>query len=106
LYILALSRVFLITGNRRRAHYHPEHGGTAMTSSESCLQEAYRSLASILQRPAAFGLGTRVPPALEDSLVGTLQLLGQAMNEQEYPIPEEDQEELSQDADQVVSAAS
>ncbi len=55
-------------------------------------------LASILERPEVFGLGPSVPQPLANALKGMIRTLGEATDEQDDPIPEDDLErELSQD---------
>ena len=75
-----------------------------MTPATTGLSEVYLRLASIVQRPEAFGLGASAPQPLTDTLEAMMQTLGQVIDEKEQPIPEEDLEkELSQDADQPVA---
>ncbi len=68
------------------------------------LQQIYSRLGQISRRPQAFGLGPSVPPPLAEVLETILRALRRAMEERETT--EEDlAAELSQDADQIVSAS-
>jgi hypothetical protein len=74
-----------------------------MTAKPEELQQVYWGLGQILQRPQAFGLGPSVPRPLADSLEAMLGTLGRAMTDEATP-GEDLAAELSQDADQLISA--
>ena len=77
-----------------------------MTLCADHMSQAYTRLASILRRPEVFGLGPDVPQPLENALEGIMRTLGQAIAEEGQSIPQDDlEEELHQDADEVVSTA-
>ena len=60
-----------------------------MTPATTGLSEVYLRLASIVQRPEAFGLGASAPQPLTDTLEAMMQTLGQVIDEKEQPIPED-----------------
>jgi hypothetical protein len=77
-----------------------------MTPCADQMRQVYARVASILQRPEVFGLGPSAPQPLADALEGVMGTLGQAIDQEEQPIPEEGlEEELHQDADEIVSTA-
>lgn len=77
-----------------------------MTTCSARLNEVYVRLSTILQRPEVFGLGADIPQPLADALEAMMTTLGQAIEEKEQPVSEQDlEEELSQDADQFASTA-
>ncbi|HEV2274205.1 MAG TPA: hypothetical protein VGR96_08570 [Acidobacteriaceae bacterium] len=64
------------------------------------IQEVYKELGQIIDRPQAFGLGSKVPQPLADRLESMRRMLQEAMREKEEPARNGDLEmELAQDAD-------
>jgi hypothetical protein len=62
------------------------------------IQEVYAELGQVLNHPEAFGLGSRVPRPLADTLDSTRRMLEQALRERQMPDGDLEME-LAQDAD-------
>ena len=81
-------RVIFITGVGNQASYDVDKE-KSHDPSDYRLSEVYLRLASIVQRPEAFGLGASAPKPLTDTLEAMMQTLGQVIDEKEQPIPED-----------------
>ena len=74
-----------------------------MVGTNGHICDVYGRLAAILRRPEAFGLGPTIPQPLADALEEMLETLGEVMEEEDYQTSEDRlEQELSQDADQVL----
>jgi hypothetical protein len=63
------------------------------------IQEVYAELGQVLNHPEAFGLGSRVPRPLADTLDSTRRMLEQALRERQMARDGDLEMELAQDAD-------